>query len=438
MIRINRGAITEAQQQALQEIGFTTDAYILMIETLAEEGYVQKQVETTGTTYTLTELGNDVLKEGLSEEWDRKMEEVISETLKEEMERVKALRFLAQHGGMIVEIGGGEARRPDLDKIVHKWWETVVLDATGEYVWDEEVKAVNSMMDKIDEFPEWALQIRDVMPRYGFEMCSHRWLEGVDHVIGMVGAEKFHPSNAGHCGDVPSRIIQAAERRATAVQSWIEGRVSPKDEFDMQVADWLAELTARKKEAAHCYVELIRAHFLKPDDHAQTMSKQWRTRASKNEILKLMFEGEGFDSLLRARCGFKIIDRLDLYIRIIGGNHSQLADRHGVCNDQLRFIPKDDTRRLETTVGYLWGLYAYLLGKDEAWLLESNPERAGAAIYALRRVSRAGKPTPLRRWLTASLLKSTKLWCQCALNNMPGAVPACAQELPDVVAAIKG
>jgi len=90
MIRINLEAITESQQQALQELGFTTDAYISMIETLAEEGYVQRQVETAGIAYTLTELAIDLLKERLPEEWNRKMEEVISETLEQEMERVKA------------------------------------------------------------------------------------------------------------------------------------------------------------------------------------------------------------------------------------------------------------------------------------------------------------------------------------------------------------
>jgi len=444
MIRINREATMEAEYQAfvnaLQKVGFTTDAYVSMLERLVEAGYVQKQVEARSITYTLTELGIDFLKERLPEEWDRKMEEVISATLQQELERVRALRVLAQYGGMIIEIGGEKVRRPDLDNLVRKWWKTTELDATGEYIWDEEVKAVNSMMDEIDEFPEWALQVRDAMPRYGFEMCSHRWLDGLDHVMRMLGAEESHPSTAGHCGDVPGRIVHAAEQRATAVQSWIEG-VSPKNALGMQVADWLGKPTPEKKEAASCYVELVRAYFLKSDDYAKALSEQWRPRADKNEILKLMFQG--FNSLLRARCGFKIIDRLDHHIRIIGGAlFPTLAERMGSCNDQLAFIPQDDPGRLETTVGYLWGWYAHLLGKDEAWLRESKPDHAGAAIYALRGVSRAGKPKPLHRWLIASLLKSTKLWCQCAVRNLEEwvgveAVPAYARDLPDLITAIK-
>ena len=54
---------------------------------------------------------------------------------------------------------------------------------------------------------------------------------------------------------------------------------------------------------------------------------------------------------------------------------------------------------------------------------------------------RAGSPTPLRRWLVASLLKSTKIWCQALLNataKYDVALPAYALDLPDVVAAIEG
>lgn len=329
----------------------------------------------------------------------------------------------------------------DLNKLTHKWWETTVLDATGEYVFDDEVKAVNSMMVGIDEFPEWALQVRDAMPKYGFEMCSHRWLDGLDDVMRMIGAEEFHPSDAGHCGDIPGRVVDAAIQRATAVQHWLNGGSPTTRESDRQVAGWLGEPTPEKKEAATCFVELVRSFFFepRPNDKAMEAARQWSARTNKNDILMLILEGEGFHSLLQNRCGFKVIDRLDLYIRIIGGDHSQAAERHGVCNDQLRFIMTDDPARFDTTRGYLWGLQAYLLGREEEWLQANKPECAGAAIYALRRVSRAGTLTPLRRWLVVSLLKSTKIWCQCALGNMgEDNVPAYARDLPDVVATIKG
>ena len=326
----------------------------------------------------------------------------------------------------------------ELDKLTHKWWETTVLDATGEYVWDEEVRAVNAMMAEVAEFPEWALQVRDAMPKYGFEMCSHRWLDGLDDVIRMIGAEEFHPSSAGHCGDVPGRIVDATQQRATAVQRWMDGKASSEDGLHRQVAEWLGEPTREKREAAACYAELVGAYFLKSDD-AKALTAQWQVRVDQNEILKLMFEGEGFHSLLECACGFKIMDRLDLYVRIIGGDRSQAGERHGVCNDQLRFVLRDDPARFDTTRGILWGLQAYLLGCDEEWLQATKPDCAGAAIYALHGVSRAGAPTPLRRWLVASLSKSTKIWGQCMLNNMKeDKIPAYALDLPDVATAVKG
>jgi len=254
----------------------------------------------------------------------------------------------------------------------------------------------------------------------------------------MIGAEEFRPSDAGHCGDVPGRIVDAAQQRAVAVQRWMDGEAPPEHNLDRQVAEWLGEQTPEKREAAMCFVELVRAYFLKSDD-AKALAEQWRARTDQNEILKLMFEGEGFHSLLECACGFKIMDRLDLYICIIGGDRSQAGERHGVCNDQLRFVLRDDPARFDTTRETLWGLQAYLLGRDEEWLQATKPECAGGAIYALRGVSRAGAPTPLRRWLVASLSKSTKIWGQCMLNNMKeDKVPAYALDLPDVAAAIKG
>jgi|GEM_PF-159217 len=325
-----------------------------------------------------------------------------------------------------------------VERLTRKCWETAVLDATGEYVLDEEAEAVNAMTAGIAEYPEWALQVRDAMPKYGFEMCSHRWLDGLDDVMRMIGKEEHFSSTAGHCGDVPGRIVDAAEQRAAAVQAWIEGRHSDESNLHKQVAQYLGDPTREKREAAACFVELVRAFFLEPDERAAELAKGWRTRAENNEILKVMFKGEGFDNLLQNICGFKIVDRLDLYIRVIGGDRLEARERRGVCNDQLRFVLRDDPARFEVTRGYLWGLQAYLLGRNAEWLRSSKPECAGAAIHALRTVSRAGAPTPLRHWLVASLLKSTKIWCQCMLNRMAKAEPqADVGDLPNVLDALK-
>lgn len=332
--------------------------------------------------------------------------------------------------------------KAELDKLTHEWWETGALHVGDKYVWDEEVKAVNAMMANIDELPEWALQVRGAMPKYGFEMCAHRWLDGLDDVTAMIGAEEFRPSSAGHCGDVPGRVIDASERRAAAVQAWLEGRKAT-DALGVQVAGWLGEPSDEKTQAASCFVELVRACSLTIDkpghERAKALATGWRARADGNETLQFMFQGEGFDCLLENNCGFKTVDRLDLYIRNIGGDRSQAGERHGMCNGQLRFVLRDDPTRFDVTRGYLWGLQAYLLGRSVEWLRANKPHCAGAAIHALQGVSRAGAPTPLRRWLVASLLKSTKLWCQAMLNRMgKEEVPAYVRDLPDVVTGVGG
>jgi len=327
----------------------------------------------------------------------------------------------------------------DLDALTRKWWEAPVSDATGQPGWDEEIKAINAASARIATFPRWVLEVRETMPKWGFEMCAHRWLDGLDEVLRMIETGRSWPSTLGHCGDVPGRIFSAVERRAAALQAWGERQVPAKDCFRRQVAYWLGEPTPAKREAAECLAELMRAFFFatEGEDTAKERAKAWRGRASANELLALLFEGEGLDALLENRCGFKTLDRLDLYIRIIGGDLSQAAERHGLCNRQLRFVLRDDPARYEVTRGYLWGLQAYLLGHDAAWLRSAQPECAGAAIYALRRASAGGEPTLLRRWLVASLLKAAKIWCQRALApSGDGVKPAYTEELPDVASAI--
>jgi RNA polymerase sigma-70 factor (ECF subfamily) len=315
------------------------------------------------------------------------------------------------------------------------WQYTVLRDAWQD---DDEIKAVNSMVAEVEEFPEWSLQVRRAMPNLdGFEMCTHRWLEGLDDVMKMIGSEHFFPSDAGHCGDMPDEIVDAARQRVAAVQSWIEGKSASEGDLRRRVTEWLGEQNPEKTEAATCYVELASAYFHFSNDDKEALLAKWRARADQNHMLKLVFERNGFQELLEHLCGFRTIDLLDLYIRIIGGDCSQAAERYGGCALQLRFTLRDDPERFGITHGYLWGLQAYLLGRDEKWLQEMKSECAGAAIHALQLVSRAGAPTPLRRWLVTSMLKTTKLWCQHVINTSEGDVPAYAGDLPDVVAGIQ-
>ena len=327
-----------------------------------------------------------------------------------------------------------------VDELASAWWESLAEAQTAnEEAQKAEAKLLQAMEADIGEIPEWARHVRVAMPDWGFEPCAHRWLEGLDRLIGIIGAEQFRMTRAGRCGDVPGSVADQAERVALAAQRWVDAAQEAAQPLDKQVAEWLGEPTPEKHEAARCFVELVRAAFFRPREEMKAVAEQWRKQVTADGILERVFYGDGLDGGLESRCGFETIRRLTVYLRIIGGDDSQLEETRWFCNTQMRYVLRDDPPRLYTTLGYLWGWQAYLLGRDEGWLRENKPEVAGAAIYALQGISRAGPPTPLRRWLVASLLSSTKFWYQRGLN-FAGAdsAPAFTRDVPDLAAALRG
>jgi len=310
------------------------------------------------------------------------------------------------------------------------WWDACLPDPAG----DEETRAIDRMMGEIGDLPDWALHVRADMPKWGFEMCAHRWLDGLDHVVVMIANGAHVASEAGHCGDVPAAVAQAAEARADAVQRWVDNDDAGGDPVARHTRDVLGDRDPAKVEAATCFAQLVRTGFFqweKLDD----VAAPWRERAADNSLLAAVFEGEGLDGHLHNDCGYKVIDRLDTFVRLIGRDTRGTDERHGACNSQLRFVFRDDPERYEVTRGVLWGLYAYLARHDAEWLRGAHPEVAGAGLVTLRRLTDAGDATPVRRWLAASLLKTTKLWCGRALGRCePAQVPATATRLPGVPA----
>ena len=322
------------------------------------------------------------------------------------------------------------------ERITKTCWETNAFHVGDQYVLDAEATALNGMTPTLGELPDWAVSVREAMPKYGFELCSHRWLKGLDEVMKMVGTEKAWRAKAGHCGDVPASVSASAAQRADAIDAWLGGQKDD-DPLRSKVFGTLGQATPEKTEAARCFVELVRQFFAdtRPNDDAMKSAGQWRAKGADNPILATMFEGEGFDSLLQNRCGYKIIDRLDIYIEIIGGDLSRAGERHGVCVDQTRYILRDDPQRFTVTRGYLWGMYAYLTGHDADWLNEHKPECAEAAVHALATVSQAGPLNPLRYWLVASLLKAAKTWVRgIATEKWYDTIPEQPKDLPDLPA----
>ena len=322
---------------------------------------------------------------------------------------------------------------------VAEWWQGV--DAANRVLEEElasDANALKAFEAEAGDIPDWARSVAEAVPDWGFEACAHRWLDGLDETITMIGTETFHASTAGRCGDIPGYVRDAAEQRLTAVETWLNG-AEPEGELAERIAKWLGTPTDEKREAARCVLEILRAYLFGTFEDAQTVAKRWRAEAPDTEVFRWLFLGDGVVGVAENGCGYKYIERLDALLRITGGDYDRAVDVYYSCLTTLRHVDRIDPPRLHVTRGYLWGLYAYLAGHDASWLREQHPECAGAAIHALQGVAQAGAPTPLRRWLVASLFRGTGWMYRRMLNMTHGEdVPGHASNLPRLSEAFTG
>jgi hypothetical protein len=301
---------------------------------------------------------------------------------------------------------------------------------------DAEKEVLDAAKSAAGSIPEWAERLRAAMPDWGFEICAYRWLDGLDEVLGMIEQAEYHPTRLGRCGDIPTTVFLAAEQRAQAVERWLNaGPQQGQDELTCQIDAWLGRPTVDKQDAARCFIEVVRSSLFEPEEQAKATAWQWREGKDRSEILTRLFYGDGIDGGLQNACGCQTINRLDTYLRVIGGDDSQLAETRWVCNTALRFALRDDPSRLPTTLSYMWGLHAYVAGLDAQWLWQTRPQVAGAAIHVLRRLSRSSAPPPVTRWLAAWLLATTRFWYRRALSFVAeDEIPVHLKDVPELPA----
>lgn len=332
---------------------------------------------------------------------------------------------------------GKRASLDQVDQLTAAWFSaTKEVRARLQQDLDAEKQALAAEKSAVGPIPEWAEQVHAAMPDWGFEICAHRWLDGLDEVLGMIERAEFHPTRLGRCGDIPTAVFWAAEQRAQAVERWLDAvPQGGRDELTCRVCAWLGEPEPDKRQAARCFIEVVRSSLFEPEEQAKATARQWREGKDRSEILCRLFYGDGLDGGLQNACGFQTINRLDIYLRVIGGDDLQLGETRWVCNTALRFALRDDPSRLLTTLGYLWGLYAYGAGLDAEWLRQDKPQVAGAAIHVLQRLSRSSAPAPVVRWLTASLLATTRFWYRRALSFVAeDEISACLKDVPGLPA----
>lgn len=278
------------------------------------------------------------------------------------------------------------------EKRVLEWWEAPGID--GREAFDEEILYLGSLAEEL-QLPRWALAVRDLMPRWGFEPCAHRFLCGLEQVITMIGLGRAFP-RVGACGDVPHAILVELEGWGTALRRWRRegeggGQLVGALGADRQEA---CPYSPEKAEAALAVGEAVLA--LGRGRAALDMALERWNEGARFPLTRRLVDGEEapLPRLLRHPCCFAVLGHLR---RLILGIDRGEVPEFPVCNAALREAPVLDPGRLPA----LWGITLALAH----WLEERPPQGLEARIYAL-----LGPRDAVRHWLVASLYKTLKLW----------------------------
>jgi hypothetical protein len=135
------------------------------------------------------------------------------------------------------------------EKRVLEWWELPGID--GREAFDEEILFLNEFAES-GKLPRWALLIRDLLPRWGFEPCAHRFFDGLEQVLAMIGSARPGP-RLGGCGDIPLFVYQRLQSAGQEFLAWAEGKDGG------EVGTWLEKPDPAKVEAARAVGEALLA-----------------------------------------------------------------------------------------------------------------------------------------------------------------------------------
>jgi len=271
------------------------------------------------------------------------------------------------------------------EKRVLEWWEAPGVE--GREAFDEEIVYLNSLAESLSP-PRWAILVRDLMPRWGFEPCSHRFFHGLEQVMAMIGAGRPGPRFGG-CGDVPLEIHLALQDLGEEFLAWAEGKEARK------VGNWLGPISPAKGEAVRALGEALCAfgHGWVATD---AVLESWSEKA-KHPLTKSLLDGEEapLPRLLRHACCYNVLVNVERVARALG---KEKTPEVFVCGEALRELPTLAPERLAQL--------AVILEALPRWL-RSRPAKDGvhAHIYAL-----LGPHDKVREWLVASLYKTLKLW----------------------------
>lgn len=284
---------------------------------------------------------------------------------------------------------GLEARLARIsERRVAEWWEAPGID--GREAYDEEILYLNSLAEELD-LPRWALAVRDLMPRWGFQPCDRLFTVGVEQIIGMIGQGRAG-TRVGGCGvmSLDARLLVAHWGRG--LLKWSRG-----SEPEGPLPPPPGPLTPPQAEAARASggaaLALLQGH-LALDEHLD----RWASRA-RYPLTKVLVDGEDapLSTLFRHPCCYNLEQNLS---RVAQGIAANTLPQVRVCNDALLELPQLDPFRIQFMRELALTLVKWWSGKPPTGEWEVHVHHM------------LGEKDPTRRWLVASLYKCLKLWLQ--------------------------
>jgi len=275
------------------------------------------------------------------------------------------------------------------ERRVAEWWEAPGIE--GREAYDEEILYLNSLAEELD-LPRWALSIRDLMPRWGFQPCDRLFTVGLEQLVGMIGQGRAG-MRVGGCGviSLESRLLLAHWGRG--LLRWSRGS-NPDGLLAPPSSTSLSPPQAEAARAAGgAALALLQGH-LALDEHLE----RWANRA-RYPLTKALVDGEDapLPTLLRHSCCYNLKHNL---ARVAQGIAAGSPPQVRVCQQALAELPQLDPLRVRFLRELTLGLAKWWLGKPPAGEWEAH-------LHQL-----LGEGDPVRRWLVASLYKCLKLWLQ--------------------------
>ncbi len=275
------------------------------------------------------------------------------------------------------------------DRRTLEWWEAPGINGREDF--DEEILYLGSLAEALQDVPKWAIAVRDLMPRWGFEPCAHRFPDGLEQVVTMIGLERAFP-RIGGCGDVPFPIHRALEYWGRSLVRW-----SQRGRANGPLANLNGVSGCAHPEAALATGEAVLA-LSRGRTALDATLEDWIDRG-KDPMTQSITDGDDAPlvRVLRHACCFNVFDNLAHLTRAFARGETPQVQ---VCSASLANVQRLDPDR---------GLWLRAMVRALGRWMEGRPPNDGfcASVHA-----RLGSQDPLRGWLVGSLYKTLKLWAE--------------------------